>query len=161
MKFFRDVSNVTSFEKPKLSGVEFAELKQRLRERKKLLIRCPLLCLREFGLNASLDIPIDDRIPLFVSDIQHLILMSQLGFKSPYSASRWCTIEKQNRLTSMNLLIFDNLSILDFVNHENMFPFLKQRFSFKLEVVASSAYGSDTIKDLSMVPLTSMILIAN
>lgn len=87
--------------------------------------------------------------------------MSQLGFKSPYSASRWCTIEKQNRLTSMNLLIFDNLSILDFVNHENMFPFLKQRFSFKLEVVASSAYGSDTIKDLSMVPLTSMILIAN
>lgn len=140
--------------KSKLEGEEFLELKKMLREKTQKLRSCPQIRLRELGLNASLAVELDNRIPLFFSDLQHLIMYSQLGPHAPYSPARWLALDKYNRLQNTNLLIVENVSLYHFSAHESMFPFLSSQFENKVEMITPSSYSSDIVKDLSMVPLT-------
>lgn len=139
--------------KPKLSGAEYAELKKMLRERSNKLRQSPNFHLRDMGEYASITVDLDDRMPLFLSDIQHLIMYSQIGVHSPYSPARWCSLEKYNRLTSVNVMVVENLSLYDFSSAQSQFPTLNN-FTHQLEVVTPKSYMSDVIKDLSMVPIT-------
>ncbi|RZC33045.1 RNA exonuclease NEF-sp, partial [Asbolus verrucosus] len=140
--------------KPKLSGLELQELKRMLRERTKKLRQQPVFKLREMGVNASLETEIENRVPLFLSDLQHLIMYSQLGHHSPYSPARWCALEKFNRLSTTTVLIIENIRLYHFLAHESAFSFLGSTFENKLEILAPNSHDSDTVKDLSMVPLT-------
>ncbi|CAG9861278.1 unnamed protein product [Phyllotreta striolata] len=140
--------------KPRLDGDEFKELKKMLREKTQKHRNAPQLRLRELGANASLNIDINDRIPLFLSDLQHLLMYSQIGVHAPYSPARWCALDKYNRLINTNLIIVENVSLYHFTAHESMFPFLSSYFEHKVEMITPSSYNSDIIKDLSMVPLT-------
>ena len=90
---FGDVS-----EKPKLEGEEYEELKKRLRERKKALSCNPLFRLKQPGHDASLGL--SKRIPLFMSDIQSLLLYCLVGDRAPYQPHRWATLLKWNRLSN-------------------------------------------------------------
>lgn len=99
----------------RLSGEDYAKLKKELRERKKILKTKPRLQLKQAGENASLNTHSQnaDRIPLFLSDIQHLLLYSLLGHHSPYAPTRWCQLEKYNKVNKkieknniMNLIIY-------------------------------------------------------
>lgn len=141
--------------KLKIHGDELAELKKMLRERTKKIRSLPQFRLRELGESASLNVNINDRIPMFLSDIQHLLMYSQIGVHSPYSPARWCALEKYNHLTNVNLLIVENMSLYNFSSNENHFPFLSSTFQHKLEIITPSSYKSDIVKDLSMVPLTA------
>lgn len=125
-----------------------------LRERTKKIRSLPQFRLRELGESASLNVDINDRIPMFLSDIQHLLMYSQIGVHSPYSPARWCALEKYNHLDNVNLLIVENMSLYQFASNENQFPFLSSKFQHKLEIITPSSYKSDIVKDLSMVPLT-------
>ncbi|KAJ8981071.1 hypothetical protein NQ317_007208 [Molorchus minor] len=140
--------------KLKIFGEELTELKRMLRERTKRIRQLPTLRLRELGEHASLNVDINDRIPMFLSDLQHLLMYSQIGVHSPYSPARWCALEKYTHLVNVNLLIVENISLYHFTNHESCFPFLSSNFEFKLEMITPISYKSDIIKDLSMVPLT-------
>ncbi|KAJ8958109.1 hypothetical protein NQ318_006038 [Aromia moschata] len=140
--------------KPKIYGDQLAELKRMLRERTKKIRSVPQFRLRELGENASLKVDINDRIPMFLSDLQHLLMYSQIGVHSPYSPARWCALEKYNRLVNVNLLIVENISLYHFTSHESHFPFLSATFEHKLEIITPNSYKSDIVKDLSMVPLT-------
>lgn len=71
--------------KPKLVGEEFARLRAELRERKKMLTKLPLFRLRTEGERASIDVNENERTPLFLSDVQHLLLYSLIGTQAPYS----------------------------------------------------------------------------
>lgn len=84
----------------RLSGDDYAKLKEQLRERKKILKTIPRLQLKHAGENASLNAQNQkaDRVPLFLSDIQHLLLYSLLGHHSPYIPTRWCQLEKYNKV---------------------------------------------------------------
>ncbi|KAJ8924882.1 hypothetical protein NQ315_001037 [Exocentrus adspersus] len=126
--------------KHKIQGDDFAELKRMLREKTK---------------KDSLNVDINERIPMFLSDIQHLLMYSQIGPHSPYSPARWCALEKYNHLVNVNLLIVENMSLYHFTSNESYFPFLSSTFQHKLEVITPNSYKSDIVKDLSMVPLTA------
>ncbi|KAG5336512.1 SDN5 nuclease, partial [Acromyrmex charruanus] len=81
--------------KPRLSDSQYASLKEELRKRKKRLQAIPRLTLKAVGENAILDVGnLGKRIPIFLSDIQHLLLYSLLGHHSPYLPARWCKLEK-------------------------------------------------------------------
>lgn len=67
--------------KPKLSGEEFAALKQRLKEQSKKIKSMVTFRLREVGETAQLKTEADSRVPLFLADIQHLIMYSQVSKK--------------------------------------------------------------------------------
>lgn len=65
--------------KIKLEDSELKQLKQQLRERKQKLQKVPRFRLKSVGEDASLDKPAEERIPLFLSDVQHLLLFALLG----------------------------------------------------------------------------------
>ena len=54
-----------------LSEEQYKELRKQLRERKRQLENIPILRLREFGQRALLEIPSEQRTPIFLTDIQH------------------------------------------------------------------------------------------
>lgn len=68
---------VTPSGKPFLHGESYEELKRQLRERKNLLKCIPRILLKENGERASLDTEEAERVPLFVSDIQDLLVYTQ------------------------------------------------------------------------------------
>nr|CAH7712499.1 unnamed protein product [Callosobruchus chinensis] len=142
--------------KPKLEGDEFIALKKALREKTQKIRNQPNFKLRELGENASLTTDINDRVPMFLSDLQHLIMYSQLGVHAPYLPSRWCNLEKYNRLVNTNVLVIENVSLYHFVAYESLFPFLSSAFDHKLEMITPASYKSDIVKDLSMVPLSGL-----
>ena len=88
----------------RLSDNQYASLKEELRKRKKRLQAIPRLTLKAVGENATLDVGnLGKRIPIFLSDIQHLLLYSLLGHHSPYLPARWCKLEKYNKVILANV----------------------------------------------------------
>lgn len=75
-------------------------MKHELRERKKQLTKIPRFQLKAVGESASLSINVksENRIPIFLSDVQHLLLYSLHGHHSPYVPTRWCQLEKYNKV---------------------------------------------------------------
>ncbi|XP_060534927.1 uncharacterized protein LOC132707200 isoform X2 [Cylas formicarius] len=150
-----DGSANVDFVKPKLEGEAFDELKKMLRDKTNKIRNSPKFRLRDMGESATLKIRLENRSPLFLSDIQHLIMYSQVGVHSPYSPTRWCSLEKYNRLKSVNLLIVENVSLYHYEAFESEFQFLKSNFEHKIEFVSPLSYRGDIIKELSMVPLSA------
>lgn len=126
--------------KPLLHGDDFLELKRALKEHTKKMRVQPKLRLREIGENASITVSIDDRVPLFVSDIQHLLMVSQIGCHSPYSPARWCQPDKFYRLECTVALVVDNVSLVQYQTYQHCFPFISSMFPHKLEIVTPFAY---------------------
>lgn len=141
--------------KPRLEGVQLAELKKMLREKTNKIKQAPKFRLREMGENATLKMDLESRCPLFLSDIQHLLMYSQVGVHSPYSPARWCQLEKYNRLSNVTVLIIENVSLYHYEGFESYFPFLSTNFDYKIEIISPFSYNSDFVKELSMVPLSA------
>ncbi|KAF2892913.1 hypothetical protein ILUMI_13249 [Ignelater luminosus] len=148
------VTQIDSSEKPSLYSEEYLELKRLLREQNNKMKAEPKFRLREIGESAAMDVSIEDRIPLFLSDIQHLLMFSQIGHHSPYSPARWCQLDKYNKLVNTNILIIENVSLYDYQSHESMFSFLNSKFQHKVEIITPGAYKGDIVQDLATVPLT-------
>ncbi|KAL1500911.1 hypothetical protein ABEB36_006330 [Hypothenemus hampei] len=154
-KIKTELENIGPSGKTKLSGQEYIDLKKVLKERKNKILQVPKFQLRDMGEGATLKVSLDSRYPLFLSDIQHLILYSQIGVHSPYSPARWCSLEKYNKLDTVLLLIVENLSLYDYEAFESHFPFCSSTFDHKIEILSPFAYSDDIVKELSMVPLSA------
>lgn len=139
-----------------LTGEEFKKLKEELKEKKRLLNRTPRFRLKDAGEKSSLKTSEQDRTPIFLSDIQHLLLYSALGHHSPYWPSRWCHLEKYNRLSHVVLLVVDGFSVNDFIKNEDKLSDLSSLYPIKVEVVTPTAYRSCLVQDIAAVPLTGV-----
>lgn len=142
--------------KPRLSNCdEYIKLKQELRKRKKKLQAIPRIILKTVGENATLDIEnMKKRIPIFLSDVQHLLLYSLLGHHSPYLPARWCQLEKYNKVTHTVVFVVEGLSSYHFMSYESMFPHIVNNLKYRLEVITPAVYGASIIEELAAVPLT-------
>ncbi|KAG8041004.1 hypothetical protein G9C98_001992 [Cotesia typhae] len=143
--------------KPRLIGEEYQKLRQQLRERKKLLTSIPRFRIKGAGENASLTKNIDprDRVPIFLSDIQHLLMYSLVGNDAPYSPSRWCHLEKYNKVSHTVVFIVEGLSMYHFSSYESLFPNITDLLEHRLEVVTPATIGGSVIEQLAAVPLTT------
>ncbi|XP_020297543.1 putative RNA exonuclease NEF-sp isoform X2 [Pseudomyrmex gracilis] len=141
---------------PKLSdSEEYAKLKQELRKRKKRLQGIPRLTLKAVGENATLDCKkIGEKIPIFLSDVQHLLLYSLLGHHSPYLPTRWCQLEKYNKISQIVIFVVEGLSAYHFVAYESLFSNIANNFKYHLEVVTPVVYGASITEELVAVPIT-------
>ena len=74
--------------KPRLEGQALLELRQRLRQRKKMFKLMPDFRLKPIGLDARLEIASDIRKRLTMKDLQNLLLYSILGTSAPVEPSR-------------------------------------------------------------------------
>ncbi|XP_071574836.1 uncharacterized protein Rexo5 isoform X1 [Temnothorax nylanderi] len=142
--------------KPRLSdSKQYANLKEELRKRKKRLQAIPRLTLKAVGENATLDIRnMEKRIPIFLSDIQHLLLYSLLGHHSPYLPARWCQLEKYNKISHTVVFVLEGLSSYHYVAYESMFPHIVSNLKHRLEVITPTVYGASITEELAAVPLT-------
>ncbi|XP_067002958.1 uncharacterized protein Rexo5 isoform X2 [Anabrus simplex] len=139
--------------KKKLSGEEFLRLKRELRERKNRLRYLPRIRLRDAGDSALLTKSEDVRSPLFLSDIQHLLMFATLGQQSPYFPTRWCQLDKYSRLSHIVVFVVDGFSAYDFLSHESCFPEITRIFENRLEVITPCAYDGDIVEELLSAPL--------
>lgn len=146
--------NSQSSKKPRLSGDEYIKLKQELRERKKVLSNIPRFRLKTVGENASLDVDNSLRVPLFLNDIQHLLMFSLLGPHSPQSPERWCHLEKFSKISHTVVFVVEGLSSWHFSNHESIFTHIANNLEHKMEIVTPATYGGSVIEELSAVPLS-------
>ncbi|XP_015123461.1 uncharacterized exonuclease C637.09 isoform X2 [Diachasma alloeum] len=142
--------------KPRLAGEEYAKLKQELRERKKILKNIPRFRLKAVGQNACLNDTIgpNERIPIFLADVQHLLMYSLLGHHSPFSPARWCHLEKFNKVSHTVVFIIEGLSMYHFHSYESIFTHIGNNLEHRLEMVTPAAYGGSVIEELAAVPLT-------
>jgi len=141
-------------DKPMLEGDAYEELKKRLRERKKAMACIPLFRLKPVGQDASLSL--SKRIPLFMSDIQHLLLYSMMGDKAPYQPYRWCTLMKWNRLSNMVVLVMEGLGLEDYNNNYNQLGWIRKHVPNLVEIMSPSSYQSSVVEELTLLPLTVM-----
>ena len=74
--------------KPLLSGVEYEELRAKLRARKKAFQLLPKFELKSTGFDASIENTESTRTPLFMQDLQHLLMYLMVGDKAPYEPFR-------------------------------------------------------------------------
>lgn len=77
-----------SEKKPLLEGEEYEALKRRLKERKKALQALPQFSLKSVGHEAEISMHESFRTPLFMKDLQHLLLYALMGSKAPVEPSR-------------------------------------------------------------------------
>ncbi|KAK0167983.1 hypothetical protein PV327_001828 [Microctonus hyperodae] len=142
--------------KPRLAAEEYQKLKEELRERKKILKNIPRFRLKAVGENASLNANVnhENRIPIFLADVQHLLMYSLLGHNSPYSPARWCHLEKFNRISHTVVLVVEGLSWYHFSSNESTFTHITNHLEHRLEMVTPAAHGGSVVEELAAVPLT-------
>ena len=80
--------DIVQEKKPRLEGQALLELRQRLRQRKKMFKLMPDFRLKPIGLDARLEIASDIRKRLTMKDLQNLLLYSILGTSAPVEPSR-------------------------------------------------------------------------
>ncbi|XP_018783865.1 PREDICTED: small RNA degrading nuclease 5 [Bactrocera latifrons] len=142
--------------KLQLTEEQYKELRRQLRQRKRELENVPILRLREFGQRASLEMPQGQRTPIFLTDIQHLLMSALIGKKSPCSPDRWCFLEKPLRLSHSVVLILEGLSLYHYLSNESKFTKTNEIFRTRLEVVLPPLKEGSIVEEIAQVPLTNV-----
>ena len=142
-----------------LSEEQYKQLKRDLNERKRQLENIPSLRLREFGQRSLLCVKDDERTPIFLTDIQHLVMSALLGNKSPCAPDRWCFFNKPQQLSHTVVICLEGLSLYHYLSNKNKFEKLNKIFENRLEVIMPS-FKKDgqsvlMIEELAQVPLTN------
>lgn len=139
-----------------LSDDDYAQLKRELNSKKRELKNAPKLRLKLFGDSASLAVTPSIRTPIFLTDIQHLIMYALFGSSSPCIPSRWCHLEKASKVSHTVVVVLDGLSLHHYSSYETIFEKSSKIFENKLELVMP---GDDTkekmLHEIITVPLTN------
>lgn len=137
-----------------LSDEDYNHLKLELNQKKRELKNKPKLRLKLFGENAALTIPASNRTPIFLTDIQHLIMYSLFGSTSPCIPARWCHLEKVNKLSHTAVVILNGLSLYHFSSYESQFEKINDIFEHKIELVMPDKTTIEN--EIMMVPITNI-----
>lgn len=116
----------------------------------------PKFRLKSTGESASLSTPEHERIPLMLTDVQHLLLHSLLGNLNLTQSPRWYTIEKCHKVSQTTCLILEGLSIKHWKKYSSEFASAKNIFSDLVEVLTPSVYNGSLVQELALVPLTEV-----
>ncbi|EDX09464.1 GD13963 [Drosophila simulans] len=140
-----------------LSEDQYNQLSAELRRRKRELENVPALRLREMGQRASLETPQDARTPIFLTDIQNLLMCALIGQKSPCRPDRWCSVEKWLSLSHSVVVILEGLSLYHYLSNETHFEATNRIFSTKLEMMLpTQEEGQKIIDEIAKIPLTNV-----
>ncbi|KAH8234909.1 hypothetical protein KR032_005251 [Drosophila birchii] len=138
-----------------LSQEQYKSLAVELRRRKRQLEDVPGLRLREMGQRASLETPQHARTPIFLTDIQHLLMSALIGQKSPCRPDRWCSVEKWLSLSHSVVVILEGLSLYHYLSNESQFEATNRIFNTKLEMLLPPQDEGQIIDEIAQVSLPS------
>merc|ERR1719300_1217682 len=96
------------------------------------------------------------RKPLFMRDLQYLMLYALMGTKAPVEPSRWCKFVSWNKLSNIMLLVLEGIGLNEcqkWMTDDNKFSKLfGSVFDHRLQFVSSHEYNSSIIEDLCVFP---------
>nr|CAD7461006.1 unnamed protein product [Timema tahoe] len=139
----------------KIPDDDYIKLKQEVRNRKNKFNQVPHFRLKSVGDKASVQLNEAQRCPLFLNDVQHLLMFALLGHQSPY-VPRWCHMEKYNRLSHTMVLIVEGISLYEYLAYESLFPAITSLLAHRVEVVVPAQYNSSLVRELALVPSTAL-----
>lgn len=116
----------------------------------------PKFRLKTAGESASLCTPAEERVPLMLTDIQHLMLHSLLGNLNLSESPRWYVLERCNKISQTTCLILEGVSIQHWLNQQHNLPFVKETFNDFVEILTPSVYNGTLVQELALVPLSEV-----
>lgn len=149
-------NNSEQLKNMQITNDQYNELKLSLRDRKRKLQNCAVFHLRESGQRALLEVEQNSRTPIFLSDIQHLLMFLLIGKHSPCLPERWCYIEKSIKLSHTIVFIINGLSLYHYLAYESSFKEANDIFKIKLEIVLPPTSEGSILRELINVPLTNV-----
>lgn len=155
LRYEKNERTVTEITGNVISDDKYVEIKKEINERRRHLKHIPKLRLKLLGESSSLAIDAQDRTPIFLTDIQHLLMVALLGSSSPCTPWRWCHLEKGSKLTHCIVLVVEGLSLFHFSSYESIFKESKRIFDNKLEVLMPPYRDGGIIEEFATVPLTN------
>lgn len=106
------------------------------------------------GQTAALDTAENERVPLVLTDIQHLLLHSLMGNLNLSETPRWYVLEKGNKITHTCCLVLEGVSINHWIEYATEFHNTKEIFKDYVEILTPSVYGGSLVQELALVPLS-------
>ncbi|XP_026762488.1 RNA exonuclease 5 [Galleria mellonella] len=116
----------------------------------------PKFRLKTAGEIASLSTPQNERVPVMLTDIQHLLLHSLLGNLNLSIPPRWYVLEKCNHICQTTCLILEGISIQHWEKHANKFVQTRKIFHDFVEILTPSVYNGSLVQELALVPLSEV-----
>lgn len=116
----------------------------------------PKFRLKANGVSASLSTSGDNRIPLMLTDIQHLLLHSLLGNLNLTQSPRWYAIERCGGISQTTCLILEGVSIQHWEKYSDEFTNAQNIFCNFVEVLTPSVYNGSLVQELALVPLSEV-----
>ncbi|XP_068618475.1 RNA exonuclease 5 [Battus philenor] len=126
---------------------------QRPKIRKKHI---PKFRLKLAGNTASLLTPSEERIPLTLTDLQHLLLHPLLGNINISQPPRWYVLEKCDYINQITCIVLEGLSIQDWEKYNETMFNANKIFNNFVEILTPSVYNGSLVKELALVPLSEI-----
>ncbi|KAI5645402.1 exonuclease domain-containing protein [Phthorimaea operculella] len=126
--------------------------KKRIRNRK----HNPKFRLKTTGECASLSTSPEKRVPLMLTDIQHLLLHSLLGNLNLTQSPRWYVLERCEKISQTTCLILEGISIQHWIKHQDRLKNLSKIFNEYVEILTPSVYNGSLVQELALVPLSEV-----
>ncbi|KAM3966331.1 RNA exonuclease 5 [Aphomia sociella] len=116
----------------------------------------PKFRLKTAGESASLSTPQNDRVPVMLTDIQHLLLHSLLGNLNLSIPPRWYVLDKCSHISQTTCIILEGISIEHYEKHMDKFTHTTQIFADIVEILTPSVYNGSLVQELALVPLSEV-----
>ncbi|XP_059053959.1 RNA exonuclease 5 [Achroia grisella] len=116
----------------------------------------PKFRLKATGESASLSHPQHERVPVMLTDLQHLLLHSLLGNLNLSIPPRWYVLEKCNHISQTTCLILEGISIEHWQKYANKFIQTQKIFNDFVEILTPSVYNGSLVQELALVPLSEV-----
>lgn len=115
----------------------------------------PNFRLKSTGETASLSVESNERVPLLLTDIQHLLLHSLLGNLNLTQPPRWYVLDKCSHISQTSCLIIEGISIEHWVKYyQSSMSNTVKIFNNFVEILTPSIYNGSLVKELALVPLS-------
>ncbi|CAG4950204.1 unnamed protein product [Colias eurytheme] len=114
----------------------------------------PKFRLKINGNAAALSTIENERVPLVLTDIQHLLLHSLLGNLNLSQPPRWYVIDKCNHVSQTTCLIIEGISIKHWEQYKEKMININRICEDFVEILTPSVYNGSLVKELALVPLS-------
>ncbi|KPI97380.1 Putative RNA exonuclease NEF-sp [Papilio xuthus] len=114
----------------------------------------PNLRLKPAGDIASLLTAEQERIPLMLTDVQHLLMHSLFGNINLSQPPRWYVLDKGDHVSQTTCIILEGLSIQHWEKYHKKMLNSNKIFKHHIEILTPSVYNGSLVKELALVPLS-------
>ena len=144
-----------------LEKMKLDELNKEIKARQKAAMAKPkfYLCLNEVKSGEAQCseqdhvTPQHEQPPLFMLDLQHMLLYSLQGDKVSFKP-RWCKLLRWTKISHVVFVSVKGLSITEYKRYPQCFPNLSSNFGTSVEIMAPCQYGSSVFTEIFNVPLS-------